>query len=628
MLRKHTQLLITILSASFLPLCLSSNTVSDDSVVSNEAVHFEEALDDFPREEKNLRKWDAPVVADLDQDGFVDLLLNDHGFGVRICWNNKGKFAKPYDLIMGDLHGISIGDIDRDGNHEIVISRGGGAGENARNAKIFRVTHQREFTEVPELALPLQRMRGRTVKLFDGDKDGDLDLLNFAFPSRENKGTSENYVYRNDGSGHFELTDTLPPVKQDGQKTLLTDINGDGVVDLLLYGNDRVRAFQGRGDLSFEEVTDAVIPVIKHVTCIVEIDYDNDGDFDLFLTRGQEFEAGETFYDEATHTWGFFTKRGPFRFEDLAVGDVLNIENLQSQWPHKQLYLGESAYEYEFPGETHSGRDVRMVNSDALGWPDSIDKKGTYLGYVGNNKWRLAGDMWAPSSGIVRGVKFYEKYDHPPGPGDILLENREGAYVDVSKRLNLHSNQHTTGAAVADFDNDGYSDLVIIRRGDLVHTNSAIVCLNQGGTEFTPLARHQIASSELGAIGLGVETLDYNRDGRVDILTGDERGKWHLYRNQSSTGNNYVQIDVAESPTGAASALGATASIKYGDRKKVCRVGSSGAAYSRSLNPSIHFGIGEDEGPVEVRVNWTNGKILNSSISKVNSRFETDKPAQ
>ena len=106
---------------------------------------FVEAHQDFPKEEKNLRKWDAPVVADLDQDGYLDLLLNEHGFSIRVMWNNKGRFAPPHDIIMGDMHGISVGDYDLDGNLEIIISRGGGSGSNARNSKMFRVNRQREF---------------------------------------------------------------------------------------------------------------------------------------------------------------------------------------------------------------------------------------------------------------------------------------------------------------------------------------------------------------------------------------------------------------------------------------------------------------------------------------------------
>ncbi len=609
--------------------CLALLACSHDHHVRAEApgassgvAHFVEAHEDFPREEKNLRKWDAPVVADLDQDGFLDLILNDHGFGVRIVWNNKGRYAKPYDLIMGDMHGISVGDFDQDGNQEIILSPGGGSGSNARNAKIVRVDRQRQFTDVPEFRVPLQFMRGRTVKFADGDNDGDLDLLDFAFPSKEKQGQSENYIYSNGGYGRLVLSGVLPAIESDGQKTLLTDINGDGIVDLLLYGHGNVKAYRGHGNLTFEDVTDAVLPFyIEDVTSIVEFDYDNDGDFDLFLTRGREFSAGETFFDGETLTWGFFTTRGKFRFEDLVVGDILNIENLQSQWPEKKLYIGESAYEYEFPGETHSGRDIRLVNSDALGWPDRTPEKGAYIGYVGNEAWRLAGDIWSPATGIVHGVRSYPEYDHPSGLNDILLESNNGKYVDVTRQANLYLEEHTTGAAVADFDNNGYPDLLIIRRGDLVHANESLIFLNRGKSGFEPMVDHNVISPELGAIGMGAETLDYNHDGKVDILIGNERGKWHLFKNQmhAAANANYVVIDVGSPKSGRATSLGALVSVKACGREQVKRVGATGAAYSLSYNSFIHFGLGACEGPIDVKVIWTNGEVVERSLTRVNA---------
>ena len=584
---------------------------------------FEEATADFPREEKNLRKWDAPVVADLDQDGYPDLLLNDHGLGLRVCWNNNGRFAYPYDIIMGDLHGVTVGDFDFDGLLEIFVSRGGGSGSNARNTKVFRVDRERNFTALPDFQESLALMRGRTVKLLDGDHDGDLDLLNFAFPSRELKGQSENYIYANDGQGQMFWHDTLPAVAQNGQKTLLTDYNGDGHLDLLLYGGGNISIFQGQGDLSFADVTTSILPSpIEKVSGAVELDFDNDGDFDLFLSRGHEFERGENFYNAQTETWGFFTKRGAFQFDDIEVGDVLEIENFQSQWPHKSVYLGETGYAYEFPGETHSGRNLRLVNSDALGFPDHLTEKGAYLGYVGNQKWRLAGDLWAPATGVLHGVLSYHAYEHPEGPTDILLENREGQFVDVTAEQQLLFSEHSMCVVTTDFDNNGWEDILIVPRGELVRPIKAIIFLNQAGKGFKRLERHAAVTTELGAIGMAVEVLDYNLDGRQDIVIGQERGKWHLFRNTLPLveQTHFVEVVVANAPSGKATALGAMVYLEACGTRQQRRVGATGANYSLGANTLIHFGLGECPGPVQITVEWTNGERVEQELSSVDHR--------
>lgn len=616
--------LILLLGICALCCTMPNFIVAQTTKEKSNANSFVEVYKDFPRQEKNLRKWDAPVVADLDQDGFPDLLVNDHGYGVQVCWNNKGKFVKPFDIMIGDIHGVSVGDIDKDGNLEIIMARGGGSGSNARNSKIFKVNKKREFTELPDFNVPLETMRGRTVKFVDLDKDGDLDLINFAFPDADKKGDSENYIYENNGKGELILNSKLPAIKVDGQKTLVTDFNGDRIFDIIMYGNGNVKAYQGKGDLTFDEVTDKIFPYkVNDVTSINEIDFDNDGDFDLFFTRSKEFEIGENFFDKESKLWGFFTKRGKFKFEDLETGDVLNLENFQSQWPNADTYfIGESGYDYKFPGETHSGKNIKLVNSNALGFPDNItDKSGFYIGYIGNDKWRIAGSLNAPSTGIVRGVNSYPDYKHPKADSAILLENKGGKFTDVTKKENLFLEEFTEGASVADFDNNGFQDLILVKRGDLIHPNQSVVYLNKGKSGFELLKGHNLISTELGAIGLAVETVDFNQDGKVDVIIGNERGLWHLFKNElaDASKNNYLTLEIGNSKSGKATALGALVELKAGDMKQMHAVGSTGAAYSLSFNNLVHFGLGSNDKEIKIKVTYTNGEIIEENINSTNN---------
>ena len=585
---------------------------------SKAASIFKETFEDFPRKEVNLRKWDAPVVADLDNDGYPDLILNDHGLGIRVCWNDNGQFSKPYDVIMGDLHGVAVGDFDFDGVNEMVLSRGGGSGSNARNSKMYKVTKQREFVAMPDFTVPFEMMRGRTLKFYDGDKDGDLDLLNFAFPSKEKKGQTENYIYENDAQGQLLLKATLPAIKVNGQKTALTDINDDGIIDILLYGHDKVKIYIGNGDLTYNEESNLLPFNIEDVTAISEIDFDNDGDFDLIMTRGKEFEIGETFFNKETETWGFFTKRGDFQFNDLLVGDVLNMNNFQSQWPFNDAYyIGESAYQYEFLGETHSGKDMRLVNSNALGFPDVLKAEGgIHVGYVGNDSWRIAGSTPSPTTGTVIGVKEYPEYEHSKGLTVVLLENRNGKYIDVTKKANLLLEDHTVGVSVADFDNDGLQDIVMMRRGELVYENNAIMYLNQGNSTFKQLLHHGISTTDIGSMGMAVEVLDYDLDGDVDVVVGNERGKWHLFENtpSSKSNKNFITIAVGDSPSGKATALGALVNVSSCKNKQIKRVGATGSTYSSSFNKYMHFGLGSCSSPLKVKVTWSNGESVSENF--------------
>ncbi|MCZ8530104.1 CRTAC1 family protein [Alteromonas sp. PRIM-21] len=587
--------------------------------ISNEHILFKQEVKHLPLKNSNLRKWDVATVADLDQDGFPDLLLNDHGFSLKVLWNNNGRFAKPYDLIMGDMHGITAGDFDKDGSIEIAVSRGGGSGSNARNTKLFRIARNREISTVPNLEQPMPFMRGRTVKLVDLNRDGWLDLLNFAFPSREMQGKSESYVFKNTQNGQFSEETKLPAVRGDGQKTLITDFNNDGLPDLIVYGNDKARAYQASEAFEYKEVTSRIFPaLLSDVTSINEIDFDNDGDFDLFITRSVEYQPGQTFYDKKQQLLGYYWLRGTHKFPPLHAGPVIEFVNFQSQWPTKDLFIGESAYPFAFEGETHIGRDVRIVNSDALGFPDKLDKKGAYIGYIGNEQWQFAAATFSISTGVIKGVTAFPEMPKPDALTDMLLLNNGGKFTDYSTQAGISYTENTVSSAVADINNDGFSDLVITKKGDLIHPNNALTFLNENGKGFKAITAHGIITEELGALGLGIEPLDYDLDGAVDLIIGNERGKWHLLRNTKKH-NNYIGIHVPSSPKANANSEGAVVEIDACGIKQKKRVGQTSAAYSLSSNTALHFGLGNCTGPVSATISWSNAEQASRTFESVNT---------
>ena len=625
---------LKILVAILLPFVSTSCIGSADTqqLVSDNLLFVEQDQKHFNKDIKNRKGWDAPTIADLDQDGFADILINDHGYGLRVMWNNKGSFEFPYDILMGDLHGVSVGDIDFDGQLDIIISRGGGSGSNARNAKIYSVDKQRQFKAWPDFKEPLALMRGRTVKFVDLDNDGDLDLLNFAFPSgsKDSIKKTENYIYENDGKGILIQRSTIPMVHGDGQKTLVTDFNQDSKPDILLYGHGAVKAYQGNGDFTFTDVSKTILPFsINNVTAIAEFDYDNDGDFDLILTRGLEFEKGETFYDQQTKLLGFYTKRGAFRFHDMEIGDTLKIENYQAPWPETLPYIAEPGYKLDYPGETHSGRTINLISSDSFGYPDNItDKKGTFIGYVGNKKWRISGNMFSPFSGVIHNVKSYPSYPHRAGLTDLLLENVAGKFADISKQKGFTETEHSTGVIIGDFDNNGFNDIVIKRRGNLIKANKSLLYLNQKDSQenrhLKRVDSHGIVSSELGASGMSGEVIDYNLDGRIDVITGNERGQWHLFKNTLSNNNNYLKVLLPIKGKNNTSSLGAVVNIDSCNISQQKRVGASGASYAMSYDLNLHFGLGTCTDDVTVTIHWTDNTLQKIEAVKINQTLTVD----
>lgn len=583
---------------------------------------FEEATSDITFENVNRRKWDNAIIADLDQDGFQDLLLTDHGYSIKLYWNNKGKYAKGTDLIVGDMHGITVGDYNSDGEIDILISRGGGSGSNARNAKVFHVSKNRQITDAIDFKEDFKKMRGRTTKFVDGDNDGDLDLFLTGIPLDFSDPDGANYTYENDGKGEFVFKEYLPRTLKEGHRILVTDFNNDNIADLVFYGFDRITLLEGQGDLKYKDVSDSLFKFdnkVGEITSIAEIDFDNDGDLDLYVTRAKDIPHGATFYDSEHKTLAFYARRAPLRLEDLELGEVLDIENYQAAWPDLPVWVGESGYQLKFDGETHSGQDIHIVSSDALGWPDKQDKQGLHFGYIGNDKWRLETRSNPIMTGVIHNVPSYPDYEFEAGPQDMLLENTGAGFVDVTQKANLIRNDHTRSVAVGDYDNDGHQDLLIVRQGNPAQPNKSLLYFNQGDGTFKERDHHGVISNELGATGLGVETLDYNKDGRLDVVINNERGKWHLFKNKAALLENahYITLNIGPSPSGKASALGASVTLKACGKSPIQRVGGSSSPYSQSFNTQLHFGLGACSQDITATVNWSDGGTVTQSYSKV-----------
>lgn len=580
------------------------------------------AAESSPFENRARRKWDNPVIADLDQDGLEDIIVVEHGDRVRVFWNQGGSFAAPHDIANGDLHGVAVSDYDDDLRVDVLIAQGGGDGANPRPPLRFAANADRTFDDLGALD-DFEPGRGRALKLFDYDRDGKLDLVTTGFPLKTQK-QGANGLYRNAGSGDFQFVRLLPQAKWLGYRAKVIDLNSDEWPDLLFYGGADIVAVINRSGSSFADATNETLGVsaeIGHVSSITGIDYDNDGDSDLFLTRSEPQFDLETYYDPDAGTFAFLAFRTEFLFSDLTVDGDLVVENLQVTYPHYDVFLGRGKRPVEFTVDRHGGKNFTVRKEDAAGWPSVREHGGLYIGYLGNGRWRIGGEARSRTAAVVRGVlEAPEPTPQLPLPAR-LLENRDGRFVDVTDLRGIAIDEQTTSAAAVDVDNDGWQDLVVLRYGSMATPNKHLLLLNRRGKSFSPAPSPGVTASDIGATGGTVEPIDYDRDGRVDLIFSNERGRWHLLRNQLREPGNFVVIAVGLSPAGNAPALGAAVFLSTCAHTQRRRVGATSAAFSHGANPHVHFGIGACATVDEATVTWSNGESAELKIDTVNQTW-------
>ena len=598
---------------------------------SSQSPVFVEDTDLF--EDRSRRKFGNPVIADLDQDGYLDILLTEHARRVEVYWNNAGTFEKGNFFITGDTHGLSIGDFDRDGLIEVVCQPGGGGGSNATKSEFYRV-HLNRTVESKVIFENFVAGSGRAGKLLDGNNDGALDLITTVWPQLDAI-PNAHVLYENSGqnvNNPYEFLSQLPTADRWNIRSSIVDFNNDNITDVLFYGGNQIVAVKGEGNLEYSNSTTTTLGSLSttnRVNSISEIDFDNDGDLDLFLTRSRTPFGSENEYDEDLNNFYFFNRQAanPWDYDSLEIDGDFELENLQMAFPDFDIFIGADTVKYIRTEDQHGHFDITLTQAEADGfladWSADTSPRGLYIGYLGNNIWRVAGKTNSPTSGVIHnvlsGAPTIPLNDMPAK----LLENINGQFVDVTADMGIDIPEQTTSSAVGDYNNDGWDDLLVIRYGDPSVITEQILYLNENGTNFVKATNHGIITNELGATGMGAEAFDYDQDGDLDILYCNERGRWHLYTNTSSlSDNNYVQVNIGSSPSCLATAVGARLTLNICGNVYERTVSRSSAPYSQSFNTFLHVGLGQCNNTGTATITWTNGEEVQINITDLNMIYQ------
>jgi len=588
-------------------------------------------------------KYGGPTVADLDQDGDYDFILNNHNDGAtRLYWNNGDGTVTAHarDLsrwFMHDLHGTAAGDYDNDGDLDLVVTQGGGNGTDPSKANFYTNTDGRLILTTGDVGID-RGGRGRGGRWSDMDSDGDLDLMLVNETGLHGE-RPQHLFYENEGDGRFTFRRVAGIEDVEPSRALATDLNGDQIDDIILYGP--LSVWRGNGDFTFTDITDQFPDTTAHmhdVMAIADLDIDNDGDLDLFLARGKAFEGGRgeapfVDFDPAAGTFsirprgfagtdGFtFLANGPVR-----LADYYFLTQGVFRGQDYPIFLGENRARHIID----SGEEFLLEPSLAPGWPSDLSENGVYFGYLGEGRWRASlvrnGDLFWGYQFTLHGVRGAIPDFIPENRNvtDVLLRNDGERFVDVSAEWGIPQSGNSMGVTTGDFNNDGHHDLFVYRWGYIRGRISDLMLLNNGQGGFEQFTMH--GASDLGGPGNGDmgQAFDFDLDGDLDLLSGGERGDWNLHENREPGSGHYALVRVGYSPTGRIDSIGAEVTVETAASRQLRRVGSAGEIFSQSLLNIVHFGLGDNDQIERITVRWRNGEIASFAGKPADQLFDTD----
>src|SRR5206468_4115238 len=149
---------------------------------------------------------------------------------------------------------------------------------------------------------------------------------------------------------------------------------------------------------------------------------------------------------------------------------------------------------------------------------------------------------------------------------------------------NIHGGM---GVDWGDFDNDGRFDLLVTT----FQNEPKSLYHNEAGGIFTDVAYPSgIGSAAYSNVAFGCKFLDYDNDGRLDLLVVDSEGKALLLHNEKRNASHWLRVRLIGGKSNR-DGYGARVTAQAGERRLV-RLCHADGSYLSSSDPRVHFGLG------------------------------------
>jgi hypothetical protein len=496
----------------------------------------------------------------------------------------------------------------------------------------------------------LPETMGGGCAFLDYDNDGDQDLLlvnsrRWAWDSRPSKTPATLALYRNRGAGSFEnVTATVGlDVSLYGMGVAVGDYDGDGFVDVFISALGPNRLFRNAGGEKFVDVTaDAGVAGADDAwsTSCGWLDYDNDGDLDLFvcnyLVWSKEYDLNQNFqligggraYGRPQQFAGtlpyLYRNKGDGRFTDVSREAGVQVANADTAVPVAKA-LGLAFADFDGDGWL----DIVVANDTVQNFLFHNQRDGTFK-EIG----QLAGVAY-DTGGMARGAMGIDiahfRNDDDVGIAIGNFANEMSAlYVSRGGSLRFKDDAVANGLGPAtrlelkfgvfffDADLDGRLDY-LQANGHLEediqkvqesqrYRQSPQLFWNCGSlaTEFLLLGEKKCGADFVKPmVGRGAAYADIDGDGDLDVLLTAVGDRPRLLRNDQKLSHHWLRVKLAGAGKNR-DAIGTVVELE--DNQSVQRrIISPTRSYLSQCELSATFGLGASTTVKRLVVRWPSG---------------------
>ena len=461
--------------------------------------------------------------ADLNKDGFIDLIVsgyNGNGPSTKVYLNTEAfYFLEDESFNIPDLYAteLAFGDLDNDGDIDYLIV-GYDASDNIQRFYGFKKDSEDGFDIVNSNISP---NIGDDILIFDKDSDGDNDII-----SNSSSKTNTLYSGSNGSINYFALGNGGNIVAYKGNGPMagveqltkngyisVGDFDNNGYNDFVLTGEDSngsglTKLYLGNQD-GVSETDNYDLEGLRDST-VEFIDYDKDGDLDIFLTGVSDAGGNQTILYEVDVTNK--SNQAPSKITSLNY-ENMGDGNVKLSWEAPEDdFSSDLGYNIRI-GTTPGGSELSNTESNLETGDRLINKapptfNSFYIRQLDPGKY-----YWSVQAidGGYKGGIFSEEQSFTLTYNWKILN--QGGIIDYNI-----SGRSKPILKLVDLDNDEDLDLLI--SGD---TSEGVNVLNYDGTKFITGDIYFGGGAKEIAVG------DIDNDGIIDKFFGLYNGSLMFY---------------------------------------------------------------------------------------------------